>query len=635
MCGITGFVNPPNKKASLEILKRMNKTIVHRGPDDGGEKIFGNVALANRRLAVIDLTAEGHQPMPSFNKKIWIAYNGEVYNFKKLKESLLKKGYRFRSTSDTEVIVNLYQEYGLSAIKRLRGMFALSLWDSQKKQLVLARDRFGIKPLHYYLKDGLLIFGSETKAILAHPQVKKSLNLKSLSLYFSIGFGAIPSPFTIFSGIKKLPPAHYAVFKNGQLSIKKYWHLEKVKEIKISENEAKKRLLELIKQSVKDQLISDVPLGAFLSGGIDSSMVTALMSQNINRKPKTFTIGFDNPNFDESKYAQLAAEKLGTDHHIKRFKTKELIATLSKVVKKLDEPIADASILPTYLLSRFTRQHVTVALSGDGGDELFAGYPTYIAHKLNRTFPFLPSFLFKPFLNLEILNKLWLARHSPNLSFSYKLKRLISGWNKNLALRHLNFVGPIPLEKKTNLFTKEINQQLGEKDEALFWAKKIFKPAKNFDQQKALQFFDLYSYLSEQGLVKSDRASSFNSLEVRVPFLTCEIAEFAFSLPSNLKLHGFKLKYIFKKAAADILPKEIIERPKKGFGIPIHAWLRTSLKKEMLEMLSKKRLEKQGIFNYQFISRLVNEHLNNQTDHRMILWSLLMFQYWYENYFKL
>ena len=634
MCGITGFVNPPDKKASLSTLKRMNKTIVHRGPDDGGEKIFGNAALANRRLAVIDLTAEARQPMPSFNKKIWIAYNGEVYNFKKLKEGLLKKGYRFRSTSDTEVIVNLYQEYGLSAIKRLRGMFALSVWDNQKKQLILARDRFGIKPLHYYLKNDLLIFGSEIKAILAHPAVKKSLCHKSLSPYFSIGFGAIPSPFTIFSDIKKLPPAHYAVFKNGKLTIKKYWYLEKIKEVKISENEAKEKLLKLIKQSVKNQLVSDVPLGAFLSGGIDSSMVTALMSESASQKPKTFTIGFDDPSFDESKYAQLAAEKLGTDHHIKRFKTKELLKTLSEVVKKLDEPIADASILPTYLLSKFTRQHVTVALSGDGGDELFAGYPTYIAHKLNRIFPFLPAFLFKPFSSLEILNKLWLAKHSPNLSFSYKLKRLISGWNKTLARRHLNFVGPIPLEQKLNLFTSEINQKVGEKDQALIWAENIFKLAKDFDQQKALQFFDLYSYLSEQGLVKSDRASSFNSLEVRVPFLTCEIAEFAFSLPSSFKIHGFKLKYIFKKAAADILPKEIIERPKKGFGIPIHTWLRTSLKKELLEKLSKRRLEKQGIFNYQSISQLINEHLSSQTDHRMILWSLLIFQYWYENYLQ-
>lgn len=659
MCGITGFINSPNKKASLAILRRMNKTIVHRGPDDSGEKIIGNVALANRRLAVIDLTSGGHQPMRSFNKKIWITYNGEIYNFKELRSDLLKKGYKFRSTSDTEVIANLYQEYGLSAIKKLRGMFAFAIWDGEKRQLVLARDRFGIKPLYYYYKNGLLIFGSEIKSILAHPQVKKSLDLKSLSLYFSIGFGVVPSPFTIFKNIKKLPPAHYAVFKNGKLSIKKYWHLEKTELADISENEAKEQLLNLINQSVKSQLVSDVPLGAFLSGGIDSSLVVALMTKHADQKPKTFTIGFDDPNFDESKYAQKAAKYLNTNHHVQKFKIKTLIETLPEIAKKIDEPLADASILPTYLLSKFTRKRVTVALSGDGGDELFAGYPTYIAHKLNNILGFIPvDFLKASFVILEgaqrligsppksegdsiaplqndrlsLLNKLWLAKHSPNLPFSFKLKRLISGWNKNLVEKHLNFIGSIALEKKPQLFTEKVNQEISSFDPAIEWAEKIFKKAKNFDTQAKLQFFDFYSYLSEQCLVKTDRASSFNSLEVRVPFLTKEIAEFAFSLPSSFKLKGFQLKYIFKKIAAEILPEEIINRPKKGFGIPIHKWLKTSLKKTLIEKLSKKPLEKQGLFNYQFIKQLIDEHLSGQADHRMVLWNLLMFQYWYENF---
>lgn len=648
MCGITGFINPPNKKASLVILKKMNKTIIHRGPDDGGEIIIGNVALANRRLAIIDLSPQGHMPMINFKKNVWITYNGEIYNFKKLRESLLKKGYKFKSSSDTEVILNLYDAYGVKAIEKLRGMFAFAIWDIKRKQLVLARDRFGIKPLHYYYKDGLFIFASEIKAILAHPRVKKNLYHKSLSHYLSIGFGAIPSPHTIFEDIKKLAPAHYAISKNGRLKLAKYWRLEKIKTIKISENEAKQKLLALIDQSVKSQLISDVPLGAFLSGGIDSSLVVAFMSKYTTHKPKTFTIGFDDPSFDESKYAQKAAKFLKTNHHVQRFKSKQLINTLSEIVKKLDEPLGDASILPTYLLSKFTRKYVTVSLSGDGGDELFAGYPTYIAHRLNNIFGFIPAWVLQ-LLQSVILrasreatsqssrfhsnsNQFWLSKHSSNLPFSYKLERLINGWGKETVHKHLSFIGPIPIEKKPQLFTPEVNEKLGQADPALVWAKKVFQKAKNFDKQGQLQFFDLYSYLSEQCLVKTDRASSFNSLEVRVPFLTKEIAEFAFSLPSDLKFKGFKLKYIFKQAAAEILPKEIIERPKKGFGIPIHHWLRADLRKDLKSRLSKKRLQKQGIFNHRFVNQLINEHLNNKKDHRMVLWNLLIFQYWYENY---
>lgn len=634
MCGIVGFINPPNKKASLEILQRMSRTIAHRGPDDHGEEIVKNVGLANRRLAIIDLTKEAHMPMSDRNKKIWITYNGEVYNFPQLKKDLIRKGYRFFSKSDTEVILYLYEAYGLGAIEKLRGMFAIAIWDEREKQLILARDHFGIKPLHYFWDGEFFIFGSEIKAILAHPWVKKILNSEALSQYFSIGFGAIPSPNTIFEGIKKLPPAHYAVLKGGRLTIRRYWSLEKVKDKNISEDEAKRHLLKLIDSSVKSQLVSDVPLGAFLSGGIDSSLIVAFMSRHSLRKVKTFTIGFDDPNFDESPYAQTVADFYKTDHHSKKFKIKDLLEALKEVVKKLDEPLADASILPVYLLSEFTRKRVTVALAGDGGDELFGGYPTYIAHKINDFLPFIPPSFFSLFVGFEMLNKFWLAKHAPSFSLSYKLGRLASGWNREIVERHLNFMGPIPLQTKPLLFTPEILRKIGQIDPAFSWAKGIFERAKNFDQQKKLQFFDLYSYLSEDSLVKTDRASSFNSLEVRVPFLTKEIAEFVFSLPSEYLLKGFRLKYLLKAAAREVLPEAIIERPKKGFGIPLHLWFRTALKNELREKLSERYLKKQGIFNSHFVNKLINDHLSGAEDNRMVLWNLLIFQYWYDRWFK-
>ena len=636
MCGITGFVNPNNKRASLTTLQRMNKTIAHRGPDDQGVKIFDNVALGNRRLAIIDLSPAGHMPMTNFKKTAWITYNGEVYNFKILRKKLSEKGYRFKSDSDTEVILNLYDAYGPSCVKKLEGIFAFAIWDKKKQQLFLARDHFGIKPLHYYLKNQLFIFGSEIKAILAHPAVKKSLNLESLSQYFSIGFGAIPSPNTIFNDIYKLPPAHYALYKNGQLMTKKYWQLEKVKPSQLTFNEAKAQLLSLFSESVKNQLVSDVPLGGFLSGGIDSSTVVALMKKHHQQTVKTFSIGFDDPNFDESKHALKVSQTFKTKHFNKNFKIKEVIDLLPKVIKKMDEPLADGSILPTYLLSQFTRQHVTVALSGDGGDELFAGYPTYLAHKVARLANFFPKSFHKTLLPffVQIGKLVPLMKHSPNISNQFKLKRFILGMDKKLSRQYLNFMGPTRFDQKQQLFSPGVFEKFGNYDPALNYIDKLLNLTKNFEQQKKLQFLDLYTYLSEDCLVKTDRASSFNSLEVRVPLLTPKIAEFAFSLPSSFHLKNFTLKYLFKEAVKDLLPWEIVNRPKKGFGIPVHIWLRKELKPLVKKLLAKKRLKKQGLFNPIFINQLITEHQTRAEDHRMVLWNLIIFQLWWDEWLK-
>jgi asparagine synthase (glutamine-hydrolysing) len=614
----------------------MNQAIAHRGPDDHGEELCDRqVALANRRLAIIDLTPAGHMPMTNRKQTAWITYNGEIYNFQTLRQDLEQKGYRFSSQSDTEVILNLYDAYGPACFAKLEGMFALALWDRKRQQLVLARDHFGIKPLHYCHINGWLIFGSEIKAILAHPQVKKSLNLKALSQYFSVGFGAIPSPNTIFQDIFKLPPAHYAVWKKGTLTLHRYWDVAQVKPSDVSFREAKGTLLDLLSDSVRRQLVSDVPLGGFLSGGVDSSTIVALMKQHHTETVKTFSIGFNAPDFDESKYAKKVARQLDTDHHHKTFQTRELLEILPQVIAKLDEPLADGSLLPTFLLSQFTRGSVTVALSGDGGDELFAGYPTYFAHHAAKLLKIIPSSIRRSLLDpaVAISRFIPLMKHSPNLSSRYKIKRFLLGTNRDLAKQYLNFMGPARLDEKARLWGQIVRAEL-DTDPAVAYLAKLKKEVAHFDLQKQLQYLDLMVYLEEDCLVKTDRASSFNSLEVRVPFLTPQIAEFAFSLPSSYHLSGFTLKRLFKAAVKDLIPQEIINRPKKGFGIPVHQWLRTDLKSQLAKLLAPKRLRNQGLFDADYVQTLIGEHQNQKEDHRMILWALLVFQLWYDQWFR-
>jgi len=638
MCGICGFVNSSSFSVSYQhrILRKMTEAISYRGPDDQGLEVISNCGFGNRRLAVIDLSPRAHQPMWDSKKRYCLTYNGEVYNFSQLRKNLEKKGYHFFSQSDTEVIIALYQEYGPAAVKKLRGMFAFAIWDNQRQELFLARDHFGIKPLFYYWKDGVLVFASEIKSILLHPQVKRELNLVALSQYFSVGFGAIPSPNSIFKNIYKLPPAHYAILRNGRLLIKKYWYLENIEVGDYSFVDAQKRLFRLLSDSVKEQLISDVSLGAFLSGGIDSSTIVALMSKQRAAGIKTFSISFDDPNFDESLYSQRVAKIFKTNHFSKTFAASQLLRILPQVIEKLDEPLADASILPTYLLSQFTREKVTVALSGDGGDELFAGYPTYFAHKIASLISFFPQDWFKKLtpLVLGIAPFFPLMKHSSNLSSQFKIKRFFFGFSSDLGKRYINFLGPLNISQKLSLFVEPVIKEIGYEDPALVFINQLLKEVFFFDQQKKLQYLDLKVYLAEQCLVKIDRASSFNSLEVRVPFLNPTIAEFAFSLPSSFHFNGFTLKRLLKSTVRCLLPKEIINRPKRGFGVPINYWLRQDLKPMMEKFLSEKRLKRQGLFNPNFVQQLIIEHLSGKETHHMILWSLLIFQLWYDNWFK-
>jgi len=609
----------------------MNKTLFHRGPDQQGYYQDLNCGLASSRLSIIDQNF-GKQPIKSHNKENIIVYNGEVYNFSSLKKELQKKGYSFKTNTDTEVIVNLYQEYGPKIVKKIYGMFAIAIWNKKTNTLFLARDHFGIKPLHYYYKNGIFLFGSEIKAILTHPKFKKELNFNSLSQYFSTGFGCIPAPLTIFKNIKKLPPAHFLLFKNKKITIKKYWRLENIKKTKMPFDEAKQKIFSLIKKEVKCQTIADKKVfGSFLSGGIDSSTIAALANKNTPDKLNTFSIGFKEKSFDESYFAKKTAKHIGSNHHHKTFTSKQLLKVLNPLIKKIDEPFADSSLLPTYLLSCFTSKHVKVAFSGDGGDELFAGYPTYKAHQLFKIYSILPKTIRKKIIK-PLVNSL--PASFSNISLDFKLKRTIKGDFNPPVVRHLIWLAPFsPLEKK-KLFTKQALQKISKTDPAVILFEKYFNQGKYFDQLDRLQYLDLKTYLGDFGLTKTDRASSLASLEVRPPFLNPKLAEFVFSLPSSYRLRGLTTKYILKKAVADILPQEIINRPKKGFGSPIAKWIEHELKNQIITKLDKKRLKKQEIFNAQEVQKILNQHFQHKKNNRMKIWSLFMFQNWYDNFYN-
>lgn len=627
MCGIAGLVDHHKQGNLIKTVEAMTEAIAHRGPDDYGIELADNgVVLGNRRLAVIDLSPKGHQPMSDETKNYWITYNGEVYNFKKLREKLISFGYKFYSTSDTEVILKLYIHDGVKAFAQLRGMFALAIWDKKRQSLVLARDHFGIKPLYYYIDKNEIVFGSEIKSLLNHPQVNKTkeIDRQALVLYFSTGFGAVPAPYSIFKQIKKLPPATYLIYKNQRVEIKSFWDISQTANSYLEFNEAVEKADALINQSVKDQMVADVTVGSFLSGGIDSSLIATLMVKNTPKRIKTFSIGFSDKSFDESYYAKKMAERLKTKHFQENFSEKDLLQSITHVLGHMDEPLADASILPMNLLAQNTRKKVTVALSGDGGDELFAGYPTYLAHRFLNYYHFIPNQLRQ--IMTKLINQL--PASDKNVNWEWNLKRLANANLDNPAASHLDFMAPITITEKKNLFSQKII------DNSQSWFEKIYRRGKDFDQQRRLQHLDLAFFLAEDCLVKSDRISNLHSLEVRVPFLSVELAELVYSLPGKYHYQGLTSKRLLKTVARKYLPKEIIQRKKKGFGVPMSRWLKTDLKVMSHDLLNQSTIKAQGLFNWNYINQLLNEHETGRQNHRMIIWALICFEYWYQKWFK-
>jgi asparagine synthase (glutamine-hydrolysing) len=636
MCGIAGYYGQGN----IEILKGMTRSLTHRGPDDEGFFVDDNVGLGQRRLSIIDLSPAGHQPMSNETGDVWISFNGEIYNFQKLRQRL-KGQHIFRGSSDTEVIIHLYEEIGEEIFSELEGMFAIALYDQKKNKIILARDRMGKKPLYYAQYGSTLIFGSELKALHEHPLFEKKINILALKSYLS--FESVPTPLSIFEKLRKLEPATILSFSGKEIEKKCFWNIDFTRGggINLNMDEALRRLDDLIGTAVSERLVSDAPLGVLLSGGIDSSAIAYYAVKSSAEKIKTFSIGFKEASFDESAYARRVAEHLGTEHYEKIVSADDALAIIPRLAEILDEPMADQSILPTYLLSVFTREKVTVALGGDGGDEIFSGYVTFVAHRLAHYYEKLPESLRKRYIE-HFLSRLPTS-HS-YLSFDFKIKSFIAGFDGNRLYRDARWMGSFDFSKDSDLFNKERRQEMGEANELSILdnyasAYSTLRDSADFeDFYRLLTVFYLRIYMMDQVLVKVDRASMANSLEVRAPLLDSRVVDLALSLPMSYKLRPLTLpyiyetKYIFRKLMQDRLPNDIVWRPKKGFGVPMSAWLMGPLRPLLSEKLSKERLDAQGLFDFAYIDRLIGEHCEQKADHRKKLWTLLIFQLWWDRW---
>lgn len=631
MCGIAGWANLDGNQSPMFgdeiILQSMCDAMWHRGPDSEGIWLGTGVALGMRRLSIIDLST-GDQPVWNEDRSILVVMNGELYNYREVRKELEAKGHSFHGASDTEILPHLYEEYGEAMVEKLNGMFCFALWDIRNQKLVIARDRFGEKPLYYGIFEDKLLFASELKVLLSHPLVEPAVNLDSLRQFLS--FDYVPAPNSIYQGISKLPAAHILTLHDGVLKTRRYWQLSFHKNGgKPSFKEATEHLNTLLADSVRMRLVSDVPLGILLSGGIDSSTVAAYATQFSTEKVKTFSIGFNEDSFDESHFAREVAEYLGTEHYEDHLSVDTAADLISEIGQWLDEPMSDGSLIPTYLLSRFVRKHVTVALGGDGGDEIFAGYPMYYGHKMARVYDSIPSFVRAGMIEPVVKS---LPVSTKNLSFDYKAKRFVAASKYDLVTRHHSWFGSFSLDDQTGLLTESVKDLT--RYDVYQDAKDLLKICDAEEQIEQMQFLDMNFYLAEDILTKVDRASMAVSLEVRAPFLDHRVAEFAASLPLEYKLKGSNGKYILKKAVEKMLPKTITKRPKKGFGIPIADWLKGKLNPLAHDLLARERLIKQDLFDNEYVEKLLHEHERGIASHHKQLWTLLVFQLWYDNFFE-
>jgi asparagine synthase (glutamine-hydrolysing) len=645
MCGITGWINlnTTESNAGAEaILHSMCETIVHRGPDSEGLWIDDQAALGMRRLSIIDLKT-GDQPVFNCDRSVIVMMNGELYNYREVRADLEKRGHKFTTHSDTEILPHLYEEYGEALIDHVNGMYAFSLWDTRRKKLIIARDRFGEKPLYYGVFEDKLIWASEPKALLAHPSVKPELDLNALRHYVS--FDYVPAPMSIYKGVHKLPAAHMMVVEKGEIRTRRYWDLkwgqdsigangsvdaksQSRKEEGSLDNKANE-LRDLLSDAVRMRLVSDVPLGILLSGGIDSSTVAAFATQHATERVKTFSIGFEEDSFDESKYARQVAKHLNTEHYEDKLSATTAGDLISEIGTWLDEPMSDGSLIPTYLLARFVRKHVTVALGGDGGDELFAGYPMYYAHGVAAKYNAIPAFIRSGLIE-PVVNALPVSTN--NLSFDYKAKRFVRAAKFDDVARHHSWFGSFSTDQHEKLFTRDV---LDTTDADIYRGVRDLVGASDAkDVIERMQYADINFYLAEDILTKVDRAAMAVSLETRAPFLDPRIGQFAASIPVEYKLKGKSGKVILKEAMKDLLPQNILNRPKKGFGIPIAEWLKGRLNSLMHEMLSPERLRSQGLFDVEYVEKLIREHESGAASHHKELWTLLVFQLWFDRFLR-
>ncbi len=623
MCGVCGLLSLDGSPVDAGVVEEMNQTLFHRGPDSGGAFVDGRVGIAARRLAIIDL-AGGDQPISNEDGSVNVVQNGEIYNYRELRQELERRGHRFSTRSDTEVLVHLYEEYGPRFAERLRGMFAIAIWDDRRRRLVLARDPFGIKPLYYRVKDDSLSFASELKALLRQPGFSREIDLDALDAFLAFGF--ITAPLTIFREARKLAPGHLLVWdgmNGGRIRIEEYARpsaapVDEIREE--SEEVLAAELRERLRDSVRAHLIADVPVGVLLSGGIDSCMLTALAAEEGSGPVSTFTIGFDERHFDEREPARLVAERYGTNHHeiVLRPDAVELLPALAETY---DEPFSDGSAIPTYLVSQLARQHVKVVLSGEGGDELFGGYNYYVGHRL-------APIIAPGAAALRPLIELLPTSMAKSSTFDHRAKRFARSARLPTLERHLQWKTITPAEEREELILPE---RRGPND-LIDLLSTRFSQSVGADDLARVMDVDIGIFLVDDMLVRTDRASMAHSLEVRVPLLDSVVGELALALPSRLKVRGFSKKRLLKRAVAPLVPASILSAEKRGFSMPLAAWLRGELRPLMQEILSPSNLRRQGFFQPEVVGRLIDEHLAGRADHHRKIWALLIFSLWFDRY---
>jgi asparagine synthase (glutamine-hydrolysing) len=624
MCGIVGKLHfDRTHMVSPALVRAMCDTIIHRGPDDEGVYAEGPIGLGMRRLSIIDL-AGGQQPIANEDQTIWVVFNGEIYNYQELRPGLEAKGHRFTTNSDTEVIVHLYEEFGADFPEHLRGMFAIALWDKTREALILARDRLGKKPLYYAEHAGRLVFGSELKALLVD-DIPRDVDPQALHEFLSYNY--IPGPRTIFRVAKKLQPGHRLIAQQGRIAISPYWRPELLRE---SDSRTQpvthyvEQLTELLQESVRYRLISDVPLGVFLSGGVDSSTLVATMREVSTDRIKSFSIGFEDQSFNELPYAREIAQHFETDHH-ELIVRPDALDLLPKLVRFFDEPFADSSAIPVYYLSELARRHVTVALGGDGGDELFAGYDTYAAYKLAAWYRYLPRAFHH--LTPRLVAKLPVSH--AKVSFDYKAKRFATNALLPPERGHYAWKEVFSGEMKRELYAFAANDELRDPFHVF---EREFVLCQQHPMLSRLQYVDQRVYLPDDILVKVDRMSMAHSLEVRAPLLDHKLVEFALTIPPELQMKGLKKKYLLKRAMEHKLPASALSRKKAGFNVPIPSWLRNELRDYAQDVLSERRLREQGFFNPRYVHQLLHDHNDMKVDYSRNLWGLLIFTLWHEAY---
>jgi asparagine synthase (glutamine-hydrolysing) len=636
MCGICGILNLALESAvHRERIDLMSARLTHRGPDSHGKFELPHLALAIRRLSIIDLQT-GDQPLFNETGDVALVFNGEIYNYRELRRDLLQRGHHFKTHSDGEVIAHLYEEQGPECVRQLNGMFAIALWDDRAKRLLLARDRAGEKPLFYWLRGNTLVFASEIKALFEYPGIGRALDQEAVGQYFFYGY--VPSPRSAFVEIRKLPAAHRMVIEGGQVRVEPFWrlqeHLRKPGMPRVSRGEENGLVEELrarVREAAISRLVSDVPLGVFLSGGVDSSTLVALMSELTPGNVNTFSVAFPEKPFNEEHYAGLVARRFNTRHRVLVADKAQLHEGLQILATHLDEPLADPAVIPTFLISRFARNHIKVALSGEGSDELFGGYPMHIGARLAEYYLRLPRFLRRQFF----------ARLQPFLPLSSSavpmglfLRRFLAHVDKEPALRHQIWFGMFAPDELSRLFSPEFDSCAKPGQQILAPLDRVREGAVFEDALAEVTYLDFRLYLEDDLLVKIDRASMACSLELRTPYLDHRLIEFAAGLPAALKVPTFQLKRLLKKAVAIWLPHQIVYRQKRGFSVPVAQWMRGELRPWLDETLREDKLERDGLFNVAFVRCLLEEHWARQADHRRLLWPLFCFQLWYDRWVK-